>query len=875
MKVFSRLELQRENDELRERLETAEETLQAIRSGEVDALMVGEQVYTLQGAEHAYRILMETMNEGAATVAGDGTVLYGNRRLAALLKEELQKIIGASLLRFVSPASLPVFTSLLDERQTENRRGEIAFQCADGSVVPVQISLSALAGEISTYVLVATDLTKQKTIEAELRQARDTLEERVRQRTEELAKANEALKEESREREQIHEALQRNEELARWQLAEIEAYYRTAPIGLAVLDRNLHFVRINERLAEMNGVPAAAHIGRSIHELAPALSVQSEALFQKVLDTGAPVLHVEVEGETPAQPGVLRTWIEHWYPLKSSWGTIVGINVVVEEATERKRIEKALRRSEERFRGLMDHMPGAIQGYRVDGTITYWNQGSERLYGYTAAEALGKNLGELIIPPELQEPFQQALAVGAKLTQSGEFQPSGEVTLLSKSGARVPIYSTHTAICSPGNPTELFCLDLDLSASKAAEQALSENELANKKQLRELMDHLEQRVEERTAQVQRQAEQLRALTTELCQAELRERKRLSKVLHDHIQQLLVLAKLQLEWIKYDAKADERTRKAAQDAENTLKEALSSSRSLTVELSPPILHESGLAAGLTWLGDRMLEKNQFRVRLRLDNEAEPAAEEVKILLFECVRELLFNALKHSGVMEAHVTLMRCKERQVRIIVRDEGNGFDPQLLDKRRSDEATFGLFSIQQRLFHLGGSMQIETAPGKGTHITLTAPRGEEALPAAKALPAPTAQGVVPKVHISEMPAVSRVLIVDDHKILREGLAGLLQFEPDIKVVGEADNGARAIELAAELKPDVVIMDVNLGGEMNGAAAARAILRAHPGVKVIALSMHIDADVVASMREAGAVVYLTKGGPSQELIAAIRACALS
>ena len=84
---------------------------------------------------------------------------------------------------------------------------------------------------------------------------------------------------------------------------------------------------------------------------------------------------------------------------------------------------------------------------------------------------------------------------------------------------------------------------------------------------------------------------------------------------------------------------------------------------------------------------MQEKSQFKVHLRLDNQAEPAAEEVRILLFECVRELLFNALKHAGVMEARVTLRRTQDRQVKIIVHDEGNGFDPQLLEKYRGKAA--------------------------------------------------------------------------------------------------------------------------------------------------------------------------------------------
>jgi DNA-binding NarL/FixJ family response regulator len=116
-----------------------------------------------------------------------------------------------------------------------------------------------------------------------------------------------------------------------------------------------------------------------------------------------------------------------------------------------------------------------------------------------------------------------------------------------------------------------------------------------------------------------------------------------------------------------------------------------------------------------------------------------------------------------------------------------------------------------------------------------------------------------------------RVLIVDDHQIMRQGLAGLMRYEPDIEVVGQAADGPQAIELAGRLQPDVIIMDVNLG-EMSGIEATGKILARTPQIKIIGLSMYADPVVAAAMRKAGAVAYLTKGGPSEELAMTIRAC---
>jgi PAS domain S-box-containing protein len=150
------------------------------------------------------------------------------------------------------------------------------------------------------------------------------------------------------ERVEAEQALRESKTTALRQLSEIQATYDAAPIGLCVLDTELRWVRINQCLAAMNGYPVEAHIGRSVRELLPDLAGQSEDLLRKILETGRPVLNLEFEGETPAQPGVRRAWIENFLPIRDGEGKIVGINVVCEEITERKKAEEALRRSHER-----------------------------------------------------------------------------------------------------------------------------------------------------------------------------------------------------------------------------------------------------------------------------------------------------------------------------------------------------------------------------------------------------------------------------------------------------------------------------------------------------------------------------------------------
>ena len=129
------------------------------------------------------------------------------------------------------------------------------------------------------------------------------------------------------------------------------------------------------------------------------------------------------------------------------------------------------------FRNLLENLPGvAVQGYETDGTVRYWNRASEDIYGYTAEEAVGRNLGDLIIPPEIRHLFDKGLEFCAAAVRTGEFMPGGECELLRKDGSKAPVYSKHTAVCLKGSPPLLFCIDVDLTERRKAEQTLRESE---------------------------------------------------------------------------------------------------------------------------------------------------------------------------------------------------------------------------------------------------------------------------------------------------------------------------------------------------------------------------------------------------------------
>lgn len=157
------------------------------------------------------------------------------------------------------------------------------------------------------------------------------------------------------DRQAIQARLDASELRARERLAELEAIYRTAPVGLCVIDRDFRYLRINERLAAINGRSAYEHLGRTVREMVPDLADQSEDLMRRVFGTGEPVEDIEVEGETPADPGTRRTWRANWIPLRDTeTGRVFAVNVVAEEITEEKRARQRLEDSEARTLDLAE-----------------------------------------------------------------------------------------------------------------------------------------------------------------------------------------------------------------------------------------------------------------------------------------------------------------------------------------------------------------------------------------------------------------------------------------------------------------------------------------------------------------------------------------
>jgi PAS domain S-box-containing protein len=531
-----------------------------------------------------------------------------------------------------------------------------------------------------------------------------------------------------------------------------------------------------------------------------------------------------------------------------------------------KESEKSLRESEARFRGTFDNAAVGIAHVDFDGRWLRVNQRLCDILGYSSQEIVRKTLQDLAHPDDLDADAAQF----GSLTRGEIGSYSMEKRYLRRNGDIVWIGLTMALQRDrAGNPLYCIAIVQDITKRKDAER-----------QLKAINETLEQRVAERTSVAEQRAAQLRALASELTLTEQRERRRLAQTLHDHLQQLLVAAKLKMAILLRRAD-EEAVQDLVQQVKGLLDDSIQASRSLTVELSPPILYDAGLAAALEWLARQMQEKHGLSVQVEADPEAEPAGEDLRVLIFQAVRELLFNVVKHAQTESAHVKMARFEDQQVHVSVTDRGVGFDGSKLHADDFSRAGFGLFAIRERLGLMGGRLEIDAAPGKGAHISIFAPRLQPAQPTGRLQPGKfvepgitghgAAGGPVTQPARRDARAI-RVLLADDHKLSRQVVTALLRDQPDIEVVGEASDGQMAVELALRTQPDVVVMDVAMP-RLDGLHATRRITAELPHVRVIGLSMHAEAEIAEGMREAGAVAYLPKGCSSADLIAAIRGSA--
>jgi PAS domain S-box-containing protein len=594
----------------------------------------------------------------------------------------------------------------------------------------------------------------------------------------------------------------RAEEEARQRLREIEDLYRNAPVGLCVLDRELRWVRINERLAEFNGIPVADHIGKRLPDLLPELAEACGPGIRAVLETGQPQHNIEIVSQTPAQPGVTRSWLEHLLPITDERGQVIGLSIVVEETTDRRRAEAALRESEERLRLAQESARLGVWEWDLRTGVVRASGDLEQLYGYPQGTSNGSDssFADRVHPDDLPD-LRRTLdtAVAAHEPFDADFRvrmPDGTIRWLNCKGS--------AAYDLAGSPERVFGVNVDITERKVAEEALREADHRKDEFLATLAHELRNPL----VPIRNAVEILKHHGPPDSGAQ-----RVHELIERQVQHLVRLIDDLLDVSRISrGKLQRRPERVPLAA--VLERAL--------EVARPLIERAG----------HDLEVSLPPQPIHLD--ADP------VRLAEVFSNLLDNACKFTERGGRIRLSVACDGTEVAVRVADSGIGITPEHLDgifdmfvqlPATADRVRSGLgigLALTRGLVEMhGGRIQAYSAGlGKGCTFTVR-------LPVAAVTSVPRREGPDPK--RARDTTACRVLVVDDHPEVRESLAMLLELQGH--EVATARDGLEAVEVAEQLRPDLVLLDLGMP-RLDGYGACRRLREQAWGkdLKIVALT---------------------------------------
>jgi PAS domain S-box-containing protein len=624
------------------------------------------------------------------------------------------------------------------------------------------------------------------------------------------------------ERKQIEEALQESE--FRWRFA-IEGS------GDGLWDWNVPQSKVffSRRWKEILGF-TQDEIGSGLDEWSKR--VHPDDLVHAMADVQA-----HFDGTTPLYVN------EHRVSCKDgSWKWILARGLVVErdaaakplrilgthtDITARKQAEAALQESENRFRNLFKDIPSvAVQGYGEDGTARYWNEASERLYGYRADEAIGRSLLDLIIPAEMHDGVREAMR---GMFETATPIPAGELSLLRKDGSRVDVFSSHAYVHVPGRAPEMFCVDIDITERKQTEAELQQHR-----------HHLEELVLSRTAELSQARDDAEAAN----RAKSMFLANMSHELRTPMNGIMGMTDLvlrratdpqQIDWLN-------KSQGAAKHLLSVINDILDISK---IESDRLTLEEQDFSLAEA-LGDAMhMQDAPAQAKgLSLSWHIDPALPDQLCGDAMRLRQILINftgnAIKFSErgqiIVRASVAAEDSQSVLLKIEVTDQGVGISPEQQARlfhafaqadgsrtRKYGGTGLGLIISKRIALLMGGDAGVISEEGRGSTfwVTLRLRRATSDPQAAKSLPTES-----PRETLARLFPGARVLVAEDEPVNREVLVFLLEdagLVPDV-----AFNGQEAVEKARGGGYALILMDVQMP-VMNGLEATRAI-RQIPGM---------------------------------------------
>ncbi|WP_026938909.1 PAS domain S-box protein [Holophaga foetida] len=549
--------------------------------------------------------------------------------------------------------------------------------------------LVTLAGTVVLLVtiiaILSANISRRRQAEEDLLKYQVHLEELVQQRSAQLQAANQELKRDFAALEKTQSALSQAE-------SKLRSIFDNAAEGIYQSNPEGRFLTVNPALARMAGYSGPEAMKKGVRDLRrdfyvdPGLRMAFEARL-----TGEGEVHGH-ESQVRRMDGSTIWILENARAKRNERGELEHIDGIIQDITGRRRGEEALRNSQEilnkTFASLLDALFIVNAGER---TIRDCNPATRQLFGFEREELLGRSARILHVDEASYETLE-ARALEA-FSEKG-FLHLPNFQMRRKNG---DIFVSELAMMplrgKDGLMTSWVCVVRDITEQRQMEAKL---DLTRRK--------------------------LRALAAELTLLEEKERRTIATQLHDQLGAVLAMGKVKVATI-LQAAAGTPFAGPLEEVQALIGEAVNETRSLTWELSPPILYQLGLSAAVEWLCEENEKKHHLAVRFSQVGEALEITEELRFLVFSAVRELFLNIVKHAEAKQVSV-MLAWTEESVLCRVQDDGKGFVMSEVEPLREARRSFGLFNIQERVAELDGRVEITSLPGEGTTVLLVLPLG-------------------------------------------------------------------------------------------------------------------------------------------------------
>lgn len=494
-----------------------------------------------------------------------------------------------------------------------------------------------------------------------------------------------------------------------------------------------------------------------------------------------------------------------------------------------------LQGAEHPYRVLVETINEGAATLDGNGAVLYANNRFAELTGLPLEKFIGSRLQDHVPETELQK-LRDLLESGTRGSVKGEVE-------LKRNGSRKTSIRLSLSPVKGAELETVCAVATDLTELSDANDALQANE-----------------------------EALRQLSTRLLELQDEERRRIARDLHDVTGQKLALQCIALSRMTrlLSPTANEETRESISQCLDLTNQISEEIRTLSYLLHPPLLDELGLPAAVKWYAQGFQKRAGIRVDVEIPRNLRRLRPDTEVALFRVVQESLTNVHRYSGSRTAYVRI-RVDEDEFKLEVGDFGKGMPAEKVKAAGGGGVAplgVGIQGMKQRIRQLSGQLEIDSALGKGTVVTATLPLQELSLPAELDPIADGSQG--DETASRKSTSVRRILVADDHEMLRRGVRSMLESEAGLQICGEATDGIEAVEKALSLKPDLVILDINMPA-LNGLAVVRQILRARPETKILIFTVHDSEQTAQESFHAGAHGFLSKGKAGRDLIAAVKA----